>query len=134
MNERTILGGLLNNEEYTRKVLPFLAPDYFDNYSERLVYQTIDTYINEYNGLPTKDALRIIIDENSGINETQFTEATGIISELVYDEKTELDWLVDKTEKFCQDKAVYNAVRESILVLDGNHDEMDKDAIPEMLA
>jgi len=134
MIERTILGGLLNNEEYTRKVLPFLAPDYFDNYSERLVYQTIDTYINEYNGLPTKDALRIIIDENSGINETQFTEATGIISELVYDEKTELDWLVDKTEKFCQDKAVYNAVRESILVLDGNHDEKDKGAIPEMLA
>ena len=134
MIERTILGGLLNNEEYTRKVLPFLAPDYFDNYSERLVYQTIDTYINEYNGLPTKDALRIIIDENSGINETQFNEAVTIINELVYDEKTELDWLVDKTEKFCQDKAVYNAVRESILVLDGNHDEKDKGAIPEMLA
>ena len=134
MIERTILGGLLNNEEYTRKVLPFLAPDYFDNYSERLVYQTIDTYINEYNGLPTKDALRIIIDENSAINETQFNEAVTIINELVYDEKTELDWLVDKTEKFCQDKAVYNAVRESILVLDGNHDEKDKGAIPEMLA
>ena len=71
MIESTILGGLLNNEEYTRKVLPFLMTDYFDNYSERLVYETVDNYVNEYNGLPTKDALRIIIDENSSINETQ---------------------------------------------------------------
>ena len=65
MIESTILAGLLNNEEYTRKVLPFLTTDYFDNYSERLVYETVDNYVNEYNGLPTKDALRIIIDENS---------------------------------------------------------------------
>jgi hypothetical protein len=134
MIESTILGGLLNNEEYTRKVLPFLMTDYFDNYSERLVYETVDNYVNEYNGLPTKDALRIIIDENSSINETQYSEAVSIIDKLEYDEKTDLDWLVDKTEKFCQDKAVYNAVRESILVLDGAHDEKDKGSIPEMLA
>ena len=134
MIESTILAGLLNNEEYTRKVLPFLTTDYFDNYSERLVYETVDNYVNEYNGLPTKDALRIIIDENSSINETQYSEAVSIIDKLEYDEKTDLDWLVDKTEKFCQDKAVYNAVRESILVLDGAHDEKDKGSIPEMLA
>jgi hypothetical protein len=134
MIESTILGGLLNNEEYTRKVLPFLMTDYFDNYSERLVYETVDNYVNEYNGLPTKDALRIIIDENSSINETQYSEAVSIIDKLEYDEKTDLDWLVDKTEKFCQDKAVYNAVRESILVLDGAHDDKDKGSIPEMLA
>lgn len=134
MIESTILAGLLNNEEYTRKVLPFLMTDYFDNYSERLVYETVDNYVNEYNGLPTKDALRIIIDENSSINETQYSEAVSIIDKLEYDEKTDLDWLVDKTEKFCQDKAVYNAVRESILVLDGAHDEKDKGSIPEMLA
>ena len=134
MIESTILGGLLNNEEYTRKVLPVLMTDYFDNYSERLVYETVDNYVNEYNGLPTKDALRIIIDENSSINETQYSEAVSIIDKLEYDEKTDLDWLVDKTEKFCQDKAVYNAVRESILVLDGAHDEKDKGSIPEMLA
>jgi archaellum biogenesis ATPase FlaH len=134
MIESTILAGLLNNEEYTRKVLPFLTTDYFDNYSERLVYETVDNYVNEYNGLPTKDALRIIIDENSSINETQYSEAVSIIDKLEYDEKTDLDWLVDKTEKFCQDKAVYNAVRESILVLDGAHDDKDKGSIPEMLA
>ena len=134
MIESTILAGLLNNQEYTRKVLPFLTTDYFDNYSERLVYETVDNYVNEYNGLPTKDALRIIIDENSSINETQYSEAVSIIDKLEYDEKTDLDWLVDKTEKFCQDKAVYNAVRESILVLDGAHDEKDKGSIPEMLA
>ena len=81
MIESTILAGLLNNEEYTRKVLPFLTTDYFDNYSERLVYETVDNYVNEYNGLPTKDALRIIIDENSSINETQYSE--GICLKLL---------------------------------------------------
>lgn len=134
MIEKTILSGLLGNDEYARKVLPFLTPEYFDDTSERQVYQTINEYIEQYNGLPTKEALRITLDESDRINEDQFKDITGIIEGLHYDEKTDLDWLVDKTEKFCQDKAIYNAVRESILVLDGNHKTKDKGSIPELLS
>ena len=134
MIEQTILSGLIGNDDYARKVLPFLTKEYFEDFSERELYQTIHDYIEQYNGLPTKEALRITLDENDRINEDQFKAITDIISSLDYDEKTDLDWLIDKTEKFCQDKAVYNAVRESISVLDGNHKEKDKGSIPEILA
>jgi hypothetical protein len=75
----------------------------------------------------------VSIDEKSNINEEQYKQINDMIDSLSYDDKTDLDWLVDKTEKFCQDKAIYNAVRESILVLDGNHKQLDKGAIPELL-
>lgn len=134
MIENTILSGLVFNEDYARKVLPFLKDDYFDQQSEKIVYKEIESYIDKYNGLPTREALRIAIGEKDNLNEEQYKQVTTLIDGLDYDNKTDDEWLVDKTEKFCQDKAIYNAVRESILVLDGNHKQLDKGSIPELLS
>jgi hypothetical protein len=132
--ESTILSNLIKNEEYARKVLPFLKADYFDDLSEKTVYNEIDSYIDKYNGLPTKEALRIAIGEKENLNEEQYKQVNSIIDSLHVEDNTDVEWLVDKTEKFCQDKAIYNAVRESILVLDGKHRDLDKGAIPELLS
>jgi len=102
--------------------------------SLRKVYKSIVSYISDYNGVPTKEALRISIEEKSNISDDQYQSISQIITALDYDEKTDIEWLVDKTEKFCQDKAIYNAVRESILVLDGQHKDLDKGSIPELLS
>lgn len=134
MIESTILSGLVYNEEYARKVTPFLKDEYFDNNSQKILFKEILNYIEKYNGLPTKEALRIAIDEKDNLNEEQYKEVSNTISNLNYEDKTDLDWIVDKTEKFCQDKAIYNAVRESILVLDGQHKSLDKGSIPKMLS
>ena len=134
MLEQTILSGLLHNEDYMRRVVPFLSDDYFDDFSEKSVYKSIIGYISDYNGVPTKEALRISIEEKSNISDDQYQSISQIITALEYDEKTDIEWLVDKTEKFCQDKAIYNAVRESILVLDGQHKDLDKGSIPELLS
>tara|TARA_R110000744_G_scaffold25215_3_gene62727 strand:+ start:1261 stop:2676 length:1416 start_codon:yes stop_codon:yes gene_type:complete len=134
MLEQTILSGLLHNEDYMRRVVPFLTDDYFDDFSEKSVYKSIVSYISDYNGVPTKEALRISIEEKSNISDDQYQSISQIITALDYDEKTDIEWLVDKTEKFCQDKAIYNAVRESILVLDGQHKDLDKGSIPELLS
>src|SRR6056300_973753 len=101
MIETTVLSSLIHNEEYARKTIPFIKPDYFDDFDERLVFNEIKTYIDEYNALPTKEALRIAIGERSDINEDRFKNLSGIVSNLNYEENTNLEWLVDKTEKFC---------------------------------
>jgi hypothetical protein len=134
MIENTILSGLVFNEDFARKVTPFLKPDYFDQQSEKTVFNEIVSYIDKYNGLPTREALRIAISEKENLNEEQYKQVNLVVDGLAYDEKTDVDWLVDKTEKFCQDKAIYNAVRESILVLDGQHKQLDKGSIPELLS
>ena len=134
MIESAILANLTFNEEYTRKVLPFIKSEYFDNHSEKLVYEEITRYVDKYNGLPTKEALIISMDEKTNLNEEQFKEVSTVIDGLKVEPNTDIDWLVDKTEKFCQDKAIYNAVRESILVLDGKHKSLDKGSIPELLS
>jgi len=134
MIENTILSGLVHNEEYTRKVIPFLKDEYFDDYNDRIIFNEINSYIDKYNGLPTKEALLIAMSESDKLSEDQFGVLTKSVKEYSYDEKTDLDWIVDKTEKFCQDKAIYNAVRKSILVLDGQDAENDKGSIPEILS
>ncbi len=134
MIENVILANLTYNEEYARKVIPFLKEDYFDAQSYKIVYKEIVSYVDTYNGLPTKEALRISIDEKENLNEEQYKDVNLIIDNLKQEDAPDSDWLVDKTEKFCQDKAIYNAVRESILVLDGNHKELDKGSIPELLS
>ena len=133
MIEKTILSGLLHNEEYIRKVIPFLKDEYFDSLDEKLLFLNIKDYMDKYNGLPTKEALRIAVEENETLNEERYKTINTIIDGLEYDAKTDIDWIVEKTEKFCQDKALYNAVRESILILDDKSKGMDRGAIPELL-
>ena len=134
MIENTVLAGLLHNEDYMRRVIPFLTEEYFGDFSDKMVYRSILKYIEDYNGIPTREALRIAIEEKDNISDDQYQQIVSLIDGLEYDHKTDLDWIVDKTEKFCQDKAVFNAVRESILVLDGNHKELDKGSIPDLLS
>jgi archaellum biogenesis ATPase FlaH len=134
MIEQTILAGMIHNEGYVRTVLPFLKEDYFEDQNDRFLYTTIKSYIDEYNGLPTKTALKIAIDASGNLNEERYKQVTSTLESLSYDEKTDQTWLIDTTEKFCQDKAIYNAVRQSILVLDGKVKELDKGAIPQLLS
>ena len=134
MIEPTVLAGLLHNENYMRRVIPFLSEEYFGDFAEKTLYKTVASYIEKYNGVPTKDALKLVIGEKTNLNDDQFKSIVTLIDSLKYDEKTDMEWLVDTTEKFCQDKAIYNAVRESILVLDGHHKSLDKGSIPDLLS
>ena len=134
MIEQTILASMVHNEDYVRKVLPFLKPDYFEDQNERFLYTTIKGYIDKYNGIPTKTALKLAIDESSNLNEERYKQIVTAVNDMSYDEKTDMDWLVNTTEKFCQDRAIYNAVRQSILVLDGKVKELDKGSIPQLLS
>jgi replicative DNA helicase len=134
MIEQTILASMVHNEDYVRKVLPFLKEDYFEDQNERFLYTTIKGYIDKYNGIPTKTALHLAVNESNNLNEERYKQITDAIDGMSYDEKTDIDWLVNTTEKFCQDKAIYNAVRQSILVLDGKVKDLDKGSIPQLLS
>lgn len=132
MIEQTILSHLSFNEEYARKVLPFLKDEYFVDQSHRVVFKLVDAYINKYNGMPTKEALLIELDAVAGMNENGYKATKEVISSLEKDD-TGMQWLIDNTEKFCQDKALYNAVSKSIQIMDGTDKNNDKGMIPKIL-
>ena len=134
MIEQTILGALISNEEYVRKTIPFLKDEYFGDFSEKTLFNLIAKHIEDYNTLPTKEILRISLSDSNKLNEQQASDAERMISGLAYDKATDDEWLFDQTEKFCQDKAVYNAVKESILVLDGHNKNLDRGSIPTLLS
>jgi len=134
MIEPLILGGLLYNEEYTRKVIPFLKEDYFESFESKNIYKVIDEYIKTYNEIPTKDAVRFSIEEKRNLTEEQFKTINDKINDLNYNESNSLNWMIDNTEKFCQDRAVYNAIRSSIVILDNKDKNNDKGAIPKILS
>ena len=133
--ETLILKNLIHNEEYSRKVLPFLSTDYFLEHTDKLLYQQIESFITKYNNLPTKEALVIELD-NTPLKDEEFENVSELITHLEgeKDEKSDLSWLLETTEKFCQDKAIYNAVVNSIKILDEpEKSKDDKGAIPELL-
>ena len=133
--ETTILKNLLQNEDYARKVLPFLNDKYFTENSDKIVYNQINNFILKYNSLPNKEALNIELSE-AKITEEDFKESINLINEIGKDDQEFSDpsWLLDSTEKFCQDKAIYNAVVESISILDNPKSTTDKGAIPDILS
>ena len=136
MNLNTIiLKNLHYNEEYTRKVLPFLKADYFNDRNERTIFNEINSFITNYGNIPTYEALVIQLNEKQ-ISDEEHKETYQLLNEL-HESKSEtvdLDWLIDKTETFCQDQAIFNAVRESITILDGKHKELSKGSIPTLLS
>ena len=132
MIEKTILNHLLNTEIYTRKVIPFIKPEYYQDRTQRLVFEHIEDYITRFNNVPTKEALLIEID-NDRMGEEQFMLCSELISDLSVEEKPDIDWLIEKTEKWCQDKSVYNAIMESISIIDGRSTKTTN-ALPEILA
>jgi replicative DNA helicase len=135
MQEQLILRHLLNDEDYARRILPYLKPDYFSDRVERAVYEQIDLFINKFNTVPTKEALVIELDQKTNLSDSEFTECGEYISSLSVEQTEDPDWLINTTEKFCQEKAVYNAIMESISILDDSKDQkQDKGAIPELLS
>ena len=131
--EQLVLRNLLTNEPYLRKVLPFIKPDYFAGVYKQL-FLSIGKYVAEYNHLPTEEAFKITIDENSKLNDEQYTHAMEILPHIFKkDSKLDEKWLLDKTEKWCQDRAIHNSVMESITIIDGKHASLTKNAIPDLL-
>lgn len=131
--EQTILRNLLTNDAYTRKVAAFLSPDYFGGVYKGL-FQEFTKFIAKYNKLPTMEAFKIEIDEGDRMSDEHYRHAMEILPNIFTPEKENLDWLIDRTEKWCQDRAVYNAIMESIQVIDGKHQTLTKTALPDILS
>ena len=131
--EVLILRNLIYNEEYLRKVVPFIKPDYYEDHSQKILFEEILKFVQEYNQPPTKEVLCIETEKRSDINDTSFKEVTQLISQLE-DAPTDFDWLVDTTEKWCRDRAIYLALMESIALADGKDEKKDRDAIPSILS
>ncbi len=130
--EQTILRNILTNEQYMRKVLPFVKPDYFEGVY-RVLYKEIGKFVGKYNKLPTLEAFKIELDKADKINEEQYAHALEIIPNIFHSEKVNDQWLLDTTEKWCQDRAIYNAIMESISIIDGKHQDLTKNALPDLL-
>ncbi len=133
--EIVILKNLLQNEEYTRKVLPFLKTDYFTEHSDKTLYEKINNFVTKYNSLPSHEALQIELSETK-MNEEEFKDSSQLLQDIDShaEDYTDINWLLDTTEKFCQDKAIYNAVVDSISILDNPKSTADKGAIPDILS
>ena len=131
--EILILRNLLHNEEYVRKVIPFIKGEYFEDTNQKVVFEEILKFIQEYNEPATKEVLCIEVEKRQDINDTSFKEITQLISYLD-DEPSEFKWLVDTTEKWCRDRAIYLALMESIHIADGNNKDKNRDAIPSILS
>ena len=131
--EQTILRNLLTNEEYTRRVLPFLAPDYFEGVYKDL-FKEVAKFVSKYNKIPTLESFKIEVDEGNRLSEENYRQAIEMLPNIFTAESENLDWLVERTEKWCQDRSVYNAVMESISIIDGKHATLQKNAIPDVLS
>ena len=134
MIEQKILAHLVSNDTYARKVLPFVKPEYFTDHAHRVIYQTVVAYVERYNTIPSAEALTIDIDKIDGMSSDIFSKVVEIIPNLIADKETDLDWLLDQTEKYCQDRAVYNAIMESITIIDGKSKDKGKGSIPQILS
>jgi len=132
--EKIILGALATNEEFVRAVLPFIKEEYFSTKPEQVVYKCIKNFVDTYNSQPTKEALVICLDDTR-LNGDEHKQCVSLINEVFsIDESNDLKWLIDLAEKFCKDKAVYNAVLSSIQILDGKDKTYTKNAIPQLLS
>ena len=132
--QEVILRNFFTNETFMRQTVPFMQPDYFDNVYREL-FKEFAIYVASYNGIPSLASFRISLSESESMTETQYTQAQELLPTLFEaDNDTELQWLLDQTEKFCQDKALFNAVMESISIIDGKHKSLGKGALPDILS
>ena len=130
--EQTILRNILTNEKYMRKVLPFVRSEYFEGVYRTLFKETCK-FVAKYNKLPTLESFKIEIDESESFSKEHYKHAVEIIPNLFNKEKIDNVWLLNSTEKWCQDRAVYNAIMESIQIIDGKHTSLTKNALPNIL-
>ena len=130
--ENVILQNLANDDEFMRKVIPFLKRDYFLDNTDKILYDKIKSFIDEYNSIPSKDALTIAAQNDKSLSEDQYKEVVEAIHNLDPTEHNK-DWLYKETEKFCKDKAIYNAILSSIAIIDGRDKGKSEDGIPQLL-
>ncbi len=131
--ETTILKNLIHNGEFTRRAFPFLKGEYFSDPAERTVYSLVHLFIEKYKTQPTKEALVIDLGNETKIPQGIFDAALVLLNGMEKYTPSNMDWLITETEKFCQEKAVYNAVMNSIHILDGQDKKKTKNSIPEIL-
>lgn len=134
--EQTILKNLIYNEEYLRKVLPFVREEYFSDNVEKVIFDEIKSFTQTYNNTISIEALRLAIKERRNLTDDEVERCETYTSEIekTRGEESQIQWLVDKTEKFCQERAIYNAVLGSISILDGKDKTNEKGAIPKILS
>ena len=130
--EQTVLRNLLVDEEYMRRVLPFIQPEYFEGVYQQL-FREVAKFVAKYNKLPTAEAFKIELDDNQTMSDEHYRHAVEIIPEIFRKEEVDDEWLYNKTEKWCQDRALFNAVMESISIIDGKHKTLTKNALPDIL-
>ena len=131
--ETTILRNLVFNEEYSRKVIPFIQPEYFEQRSEKIIFEEITQFIVKYGSAITIEALNIEVENRTDLTETEVKEVRDINNSLT-DSSADSQWLLDSTEKWCRDRAIYLALMESIALADGQDDKKGRDAIPSILS
>lgn len=134
MIENIVLSNLVYNDNYARKVLPYIKEDYFLDLEERYIFNTIRNFVGQYNSLPTKEAIVLAFHGDKNVNDDRFEALAGIVNTLAADPMTDGEWLVTETEKFCQQRALHNAVKQAIMVLDEKDKSIDKGAIPSILS
>ena len=131
--ELTILRNLIFNEEYSRKVIPFIEPDYFEERKEKVIFEEITSFIVKYDSAITIEALNIEVENRTDLTDTELNEIREINRSLD-DSPVDFHWLTDTTEKWCRDRAIYLALMESIQLADGKDDKKGRDAIPSILS
>jgi replicative DNA helicase len=131
--EQKILSSLVHDEQYCRKVIPFIKKDYFNDRKESIVANEVVKFFTTYNKPATKEILQIEVSNRKDITDKELAEITDFIGNLSQ-EPVNQEWLMENTEKFCKDKAVYNAILQSIGIIDGRNKEYTKDAIPSILS
>ena len=131
--ETTILRNLIFNEEYSRKVIPFIQPSYFEQRTEKVIFEEITKFIVKYGSAITIEALNIETENRSDLTEDEIKQVRDINNTLT-DSAVENQWLIDSTEKWCRDRAIYLALMESISLADGQDDKKGRDAIPSILS
>ena len=135
MIELTILRELTRNDQYFRKVLPFLKEDYFADRDTKIIFRMVSDYLDKYNSMPTRGALEIILDAKTNVEPEVMKQCIQNLDKMFDESKSpDLEWLIDHTEKFCKDKAIYNAILESIHIIDGKSKDKDVGSLPKMLS
>jgi replicative DNA helicase len=136
MIEKTILSHLIFNESYFRKVFPYIKGEYFEDNIMKKVFDSYSTYVENYKEPPSIEALKISIDSRKDLNEDSHKNAMALVDTFAVDNMTQLDWLTAQTEKFCQDRDLFNSIRKAILIMDGDSDDQnsEKGSIPQMLS
>ncbi len=131
--ESKILSNLIYDERYTRKVIPFIKDTYFELLSEKIVFQEIHNYVMKYDDIPSKSVLKIEIENRKDISDDIFQTSVNLVNDLK-EEKFDDQWLLDTTEKWCKDRAIYLALLESVKIADGKDKTRSKDSIPSILS